>query len=55
MASEADLLQGEYAVDDDGWTVIGAYYVNIETGWIVPMGDDDERVAEDDAGPGAVH
>lgn len=33
------ILQGEYAIDDDGWTVIGAAWVNLITSAITPMGD----------------
>lgn len=43
----SDVLQDEYAIDEDGSTVIGASWVNLITGYVLPMPDeDDEQQAE---------
>jgi len=39
-------LEDEYVIDDDGWTVVGHSWVNLITGKIIMMPDEEESVDE---------
>jgi len=41
------MLEGEYKIDDDGWSVIGSHYVNLKTGKTVAMSEEDEETDGD--------
>ena len=43
MRYESEMSDAEYyGIDEDGWTVIGSFWVNLETGAIVTMPASDD-------------